>query len=94
MDLNGDGKLDLAVLASATPRSIGLGMLSYVAVSFGVGDGRFSGTPTRIAGTDGVTDLSVGDANTDGKLDLLVTLPAGVTPFYGNGAGQFSTTAP
>ena len=49
---------------------------------------------TRIAGTDGAGALSVGDANADGKLDLLVTLLAGVTPFYGNGAGQFSTTAP
>ena len=91
-DLNGDGKLDLAVLALASQSSIILGMPSYVVVSFGTGTGGFS--TTRIAGTDGVTNLSVGDANTDGKPDLLVTLPGGTTPFYGNGAGQFSTTAP
>ena len=91
-DLNGDGKLDLAVRAAASQPSMILGMPSYVVVSFGAGDGGF--TTTRIAGTDGVAALSVGDANADGKKDLLVTLPTGTTPFYGNGAGQFSTTAP
>ena len=34
------------------------------------------------------------DVNADGKLDLVVGLPAGPTTFYGDGAGNFSTTAP
>jgi hypothetical protein len=59
----------------------------------GRGDGNFD-TTTTVPGTSGATNVTVGDTNTDGKLDLTVELPGGATVFYGDGAGNFSTTPP
>ena len=74
-DFNGDAKPDLAVISS--------GSISYdpgsVSVFLGNGDGTFQapegfGTNSRRAGA-----VAVGDFNGDGKLDLAVTTPAGVS---------------
>lgn len=95
-DFNGDGKLDIAIFAGASETSVMAGNLSYVIVWFGQGGGYFSGSK-RIAGSDGALTLSVADANGDGKMDLLMALkPPSLakTPFYGDGAGNFSTVAP
>jgi hypothetical protein len=89
-NFNGDNKLDIVVLVySGDP----FNFPGFVAVALGRGDGSFDAT-TTVSGTSGATSVSVGDANTDGKLDLTVTLPGGPTVFYGDGAGSFSTTPP
>jgi hypothetical protein len=59
-DFNGDGKLDIAVLAS-NPNQIDL--------LLGNGDGTFQ-NPTQVA-ADNATTLAMGDFNGDGKLDLV-----------------------
>jgi hypothetical protein len=87
--LDGDAYLDLVALAQQNPAAATLGYKNYVTVTFTAGGGA-----AKIAGTDNATDVTVSDVNTDGKLDLVVTLAGGPTPFYGNGAGQFSTVAP
>ena len=61
-DLNGDGKLDLAVA------NIGSG---DVIVLLGNGDGTFQSTVAYTTG-QGALSIAVGDFNADGKLDLAV----------------------
>ena len=64
-DLNGDGKIDLAVS--------GLNTLS-VAVLTGNGDGTFSSSPNANFGsTVFAQSLAAGDFNRDGKADVVVT---------------------
>ena len=49
---------------------------------------------SMVVGTNGATAVALRDVNGDAKLDLVVTLAAGPTTFYGDGAGGFSTSAP
>lgn len=86
-DFNGDGKLDLAV-ASYFGGS--------VAILLGNGDGTFtpaSGSPITV-GTNPVA-LSVGDFNSDGKIDLVVANQTDNTLsiLLGNGDGTFTPAA-
>ncbi len=81
-DLNGDGKLDLAVgnLDSAT-----------VSIFLGIGDGTF--TP-RVDFATGQfpNSVAIGDFNRDGKPDLALANGSGtVSVLLGNGDGTFQT---
>lgn len=90
-DLDGDTVMDLVVHAAS---STDLGQ-NYVVVFFGGIGGGFTGS--RLANTEAVTAVTVSDVNGDGKLDLLCQKnynDANTTLFYGDGARQFSTTAP
>jgi len=84
-DFNGDGNLDLAVVA------IDGGDKIYVLL--GNGDGTFSRSKAYTVGL-GASSVSVADFNGDGRLDLGVTTCAERPPCYvsvllGNGDGTF-----
>ncbi len=83
-DLNGDGKLDLAVAD-----------LNGLFVLMGNGDGTFQ-TPVAYATSCTPAFVATGDFNGDKKLDLLVTYSSGscsyVSVFLGNGDGTFQST--
>jgi len=73
-DVNGDGKLDLAVIPYdrdvADPRDLG------VTVLLGDGRGGFTkmrGSPFSLAGCRGPDRVAVGDVNGDGAADIVVT---------------------
>jgi uncharacterized protein (TIGR03437 family) len=81
-DLNGDGKLDLALVSNGS-----------VTVFLGDGAGGFSAAPGSpfIAGKN-PSSIAVGDFNGDGKPDMVVANAgsANVTLLLGNGQGGFS----
>jgi hypothetical protein len=83
-DLNGDGRVDLAVPASP----------NRVAILLGDGSGRFGaapGSPITIGGSGGPNDVEAADFNKDGKPDLAVstTDPMKIAILLGDGAGRF-----
>jgi hypothetical protein len=70
-----------------------------VDIVYGNGDGTFhsSYTPNaapEVPGTTGATAIGSSDVNGDSNVDLIATLSGVPTTFYGDGAGNFSTTAP
>jgi FG-GAP-like repeat len=75
-DVNGDGKLDLAV------SNIYNGALTFgsVGVLLGKGDGTFEATVAYDSGGYGTGSVAVADVNDDGKRDLLVANEC-ATPF-------------
>lgn len=75
-DLNGDGKLDLAV-----------GTLYGVDVLLGKGDGTFAPAVGYGVATGG-NSVAIGDLNGDGKLDLVMA-GNGISVLLGNGDGTF-----
>jgi uncharacterized repeat protein (TIGR01451 family) len=83
-DLNGDGRLDLAV------SDFGAGALVFL----GLGDGRFNAT--ALSGVIGTGGLDVGDFDGDGKQDMALGRRAlsgsatEVLVYRGNGAGAFA----
>ncbi|MBZ5618512.1 MAG: FG-GAP-like repeat-containing protein [Acidobacteriia bacterium] len=79
VDLDGDGKADLAIADS-----VGHAVL----VLIGNGDGTFKAAVSYAAGS-GAESVAVLDANGDGKLDLAVANPfdGTVSVFLGNGDG-------
>jgi Domain of unknown function (DUF4347)/FG-GAP-like repeat len=83
-DFNGDGKLDVITAGSNTNNP--------VSVSLGNRDGTFQPAINTLTGPGGYAlDMSVGDLNGDGKLDL-ATINAGsnnVAILLGNGDGTF-----
>ncbi len=93
-DLNGDGKLDLAVANCGMGGGSGCGGASGVTVLLGNGSGGFSAPTTFAAGT-GVRSVAIGDLNGDGKPDLAVANGASndVSILLGKGSGGFSAPA-
>ena len=84
-DFNGDGKLDLAVANAAA---------SSVTIFLGKGDGTFSdGATVAIPGECIDDNITAGDFNNDGKIDLLTVCGFQTTVWVlpGLGTGQFGT---
>jgi FG-GAP-like repeat len=92
-DLNNDKNLDGVVIV--TDMNLTGPSSTRVLVALGDGQRHFT-SPAEVAGTDGVTSVTLADVNTDGNPDLQVYLNFATTPttFYGDGAGHFSTTPP
>ena len=86
-DLNGDGKLDLAVSNFDT---------GDVSILLGNGDGSFTAAASPTVGSQ-PAQVFLGDLNGDGKLDLVVgtSFAPYVSILLGNGRGTFTqTTSP
>jgi hypothetical protein len=93
-DFNGDGKLDLAVLAPYNNQNV-----SCVYIYLGNGDGTFQ-TAVAYSTIDpvypynvNVHGMAVGDLNGDGLPDIAVTQSNGVAVLLNNGSGVFGTAA-
>jgi hypothetical protein len=87
-DLNGDGHLDIAAVFTPNPNGP-----SFVAVSFGAGDGTF-GSPSLHQVGRNPRDLALGDFDGDGWLDvvaanLLTSYSATVSTLRNVGNGTF-----
>jgi FG-GAP-like repeat len=78
-DFNGDHNLDVAI-TDANRR--------MVDVLLGNGDGSFQ-APTSYGLPDTPSFVTVGDVNSDGQADLVVTTTSGVSLLWGNGDGTF-----
>lgn len=79
-DLNGDGRLDLAVTGG-----------QYIGVMLGKGDGTFQSAVNYPSGFYFPGGIASGDFNGDGKLDLAVVngVGDGLSVLIGNGNGTF-----
>ncbi len=95
-DFNNDGKLDIAVANEPNPDSaitvVGGPPAHSVSVLLGLGDGTFK--PAIITPTAGALELAKADFNGDGKVDLAVSMDAGlpVQILLGKGDGSFAVS--
>ena len=89
-DVNGDGKLDLAVVDSCVP-STATCVNETVDVFLGNGDGTFKTAVGSVLGTNDVTFIGFGDLNGDGKPDAVTVDPdaASAAVMLGAGDGTF-----
>ena len=82
-DLNGDGKLDLAMTFEQGVRAVG--------VLLGNGNGTFQAETDYLAPVEFPTSITIGDFNADSKPDLAITADnSTVMILTGNGDGTFS----
>ena len=82
IDLNHDGKLDLAVAVQHFSNA-----KNALAVLFGNGDGTFQNAVTSISGSS--DDVAAADFNADGNVDLALAGDGKVRIVLGNGDGTF-----
>jgi uncharacterized protein (TIGR03437 family) len=90
-DFNHDGKLDLVVAGN---NWVGSTLTGYLAVLLGDGTGTFSmplGSPAETSFLGG--DLTVGDFNKDGNLDLAIIAGNQVYILLGGGNGTFHASS-
>ena len=87
-DFNGDGNVDIAVSGVGGP---------FFQVLFGNGDGTFQAPVditvpglSSLIGVFVIADISVGDLNSDKKVDIAVATSNGVAVFLNDGTGNFS----
>lgn len=87
-DVNGDGRLDLAVVASG---SFG----SAVTIWFGQADGSYESQSALVSVPSSTKALALADMDLDGAMDLVVADRGGeaVQIRWGNGAGGFESSA-
>jgi FG-GAP-like repeat len=92
-DLNGDGRLDLALANFGTSLG-GSGAGTAVSVLLGKAGGGFNSS-TLTTGTN-PSSVAIGDLNGDGRLDLAVANAGSntVSVLLGNGNGSFSAATP
>jgi FG-GAP-like repeat len=85
-DFNGDSILDLAVAGEGSGDNNGT-----LSILFGQGDGTFTATAARPAGS-GSSKLVIGDFNNDGHKDVAVANASGgdIAVFLGDGKGNFA----
>ena len=89
-DVNGDGKLDLAVVDSCVPATATC-VNETVDVFLGNGDGTFKTAVGSVLGTNDVTFIGFGDLNGNGKADAVTVDPdaASAALMVGAGDGTF-----
>jgi FG-GAP-like repeat/FG-GAP repeat len=89
-DFNGDGYPDLAIAAETSTTSPG-----SILIELGNGDGTFQSPVAYSAGAECLSELIVGDFNSDGKPDLAVLESCGTSAtaavLINNGNGTFQT---
>lgn len=84
-DFNGDGIPDLAIGGNNGSQS------NYVLIYTGNGDGTFStGSAVLVNAGNSISDVTAGDFNNDGIMDLVVTTANVVSFLLGNGDGTFT----
>src|SRR4029077_17093093 len=91
-DVNGDGKLDLAIKSVSFLDSDAF----QVGTLLGRGDGTFQTPLLGAAQPAGSGDLALGDFNNDGRMDVAVadqleTATGNLSVFAGNGDGTFQS---
>src|SRR6516164_6716318 len=94
-DLNGDGRLDLAVTNYGSPSS--LVPAGTVSVFLGAGGGTLAAATQYPTGTGlpGAQSVAIGDLNGDGRLDLAVAnSSSSISVLLGQAGGGFLTLSP
>ena len=90
-DVNGDGKLDIAVSSYCSdPRGLLCGTSGTVSVFLGNGDGTFQSGTSLVTTAISTGSVAIADVNGDGKPDVLVSVVCAADPLN---CGPGSTSA-